>query len=183
MKRKMLIVLVGLATIAVLAIVSCAGAPQPTPTTTATRTTASPSPGDGASTGTRVPGSTVSPTPPSTTPSTPGTGTPSVSTPVAGTPTPKQSECPKLESRLYGLTVAADPAAYASANNLYYVDGRTRVVVELQQANGAMPGGYNLNVEARQEQFVQATAFARDLCRLSNEPQVRFVRVPFQAVR
>jgi hypothetical protein len=177
-RSKAFISLLCLAAIASLAFVACASAPQPTSTPSAAKPSISPSPQDEApSTGT--PGSAVSPTPRPPAKQT----APAAASPTPGTPTVKQNECPKLESRLYGLTAATDQVAYASANELYFANGRTRVVIELQQTDTALPSGYDIIVESRQGQLVQALVLVSDLCRMSNEPQVRFVRAPIQSVR
>lgn len=99
------------------------------------------------------------------------------------TATPKQASCEKVESRLYGLTVAGDPSAYAANNRLHYVNGSVRAIIELGSQTDSLPAGYAVTVEAKQGAMVQALVPVSDLCNLSNEPEVRFVRAPIEAVR
>ncbi len=96
---------------------------------------------------------------------------------------PGQASCPNLESRLYNLTTATDPATYATDNGLYFADGKVRAVVELQNADTVLPSGYNAVTETRNGALVQALVPVAELCRLSNESQVRYVRAPFEPGR
>lgn len=88
--------------------------------------------------------------------------------------------CPKLDSRLVQLIGAADPSAFAAGAGLVYRDGAVRVVVELQ-ASGEPSPGYGLIEEARYENLVQALAPVEQLCPLSDDTGVLFVRPPVAA--
>jgi len=100
-----------------------------------------------------------------------------------GTPGPPLADCPRLESVLYQLATADDPAAFAVSHNLYYDGGTVRVVVELQRPDDNFPAGYGATEEARSGDRVQALVPIDQLCRLSNAPQVRFVRAPIEPKR
>lgn len=150
-----------------------AGSPTVSPVT-------SPSPGTPGvtvtSTVTLTPGAAVTAT-------TPITGTPSPYLSPGGTPYSKPTDCPNLESRLYALSLASQPQEYARDHNLYYADGRVRVVIDLNSPNGELPAGYDIKEETRNDGLVQALVLLPDLCRLSNEPQVRYVSVPLGPMR
>lgn len=98
-----------------------------------------------------------------------------------------QAECPKLENRLLGLTQAANPEQYALLQGFYYEKEETtkgdsvvwvRLVIELHKANDSLPTGYALRFEGRYEHLVQLLSRVADLCALSNEVQVAYVRPP-----
>lgn len=95
---------------------------------------------------------------------------------------PKPADCPNLESRLYQLATAPDPADFASRNGLSYNDGAVRVVIELTGKDQDLLKGYSINVEMRSNDTVQASVGVKDLCKLSNEPQVKSIRVPFKPI-
>lgn len=99
---------------------------------------------------------------------------------IPNTAPSKASECPQMESRLYDLTTATDPAAFAQSHGLYYGDGRTRVVVVLvaPEAGTSILTQYDAQVETRYESLVQVLVPPAELCDLSNDPQVQFVRAP-----
>lgn len=100
-------------------------------------------------------------------------------------PTPraaKPTDCPQLESRLYELMVAADPARAAADLGLTYEDGRVRVIVELADAATPIPQHPDLVVEGRFSNLVQGRVPPATLCALSRLPDVRFVRAPAVAV-
>ncbi len=187
-----MIIISTLAAIAVITLTGCPQAAQPLPTPTGGAAPATPTPDAPAGTPT-VPVPTVTPNqaapqgtaipgaPPATPAPTEASPTPPPS--ATQTPTPKQAGCPNLESRLYRLTTADDPAAYAAGSGLQYSEGRVRVVIEFQGPNDSLPAGYDVAVEARQGNLVQARAPVQDLCRISNEPNVRFVRAPIEPVR
>lgn len=152
--RTVPFIIAGVATMTIIVFIGCAPAAQPTPTVPAATLTAT---------------VVVSTTPPVT--------------PLAVTATPSQADCPKLESRLYQLAIAGDPAAFAESHRLYYVDGNTRVVIELQSPDENLPEGYTILVETRRGASVRALVPIKDLCRLSNESKVRFIQVPMEPVR
>lgn len=91
-------------------------------------------------------------------------------------------ECPKLESRLQQLTVAADPAAAASRSGLTYEAGRVRVVIELVSATAAPPQHPDVQLHGRSNALLQATVLVASLCDVSNLPSIRFVRAPLPVV-
>lgn len=94
----------------------------------------------------------------------------------------KPADCPKLESRLYQLVTAPNPTEFARTSDLAYADGSVRVVIELRSKDESLPPGYSIKVETRSNELVQASVPLNELCKLSNEPQVKFIREPFKAV-
>lgn len=94
------------------------------------------------------------------------------------TVTPTKAGCPKLEDRLYQLTVSPDPAALAAQTGLFYSQGRVRVIIELPSAESPAPSGYGLTVESRAQALVQALVPVDALCALAADGNVKFVRAP-----
>jgi hypothetical protein len=90
-------------------------------------------------------------------------------------PPAKAADCPRLESRLYQLVQAADPASFAAEAQLEYADGRVRVIVELVSVDEPMPA-YGQIEEARYQGLVRAAISLDHLCALSNDPAVAAVR-------
>lgn len=90
--------------------------------------------------------------------------------------------CPKLDSALAELYQASDPERYAREHGLEWIEGRVRVVIELRAEGSALPQGYDVAVEARNQRLVQGLVRRDQLCPLSNEPEVVQVRRPLQAV-
>ncbi len=90
--------------------------------------------------------------------------------------------CPRLEDRLYRLTISQDPEAYARQAGLDYSQGRVRVVIELESAEARAPQLPGLAVEARAERPAQALVPVERLCELAAANGVRLVRAPAQPV-
>ncbi|MBI2304579.1 MAG: hypothetical protein HYU86_07535 [Chloroflexi bacterium] len=105
-----------------------------------------------------------------------GTATPSLTPSL--TASPVKAGCPNLEDRLYQLTLSPDPAALAARSNLFYSQGRVRVVIELPSAESPAPSGYGLTVESRAQALVQALVPVDALCALAADPLVKSVRAP-----
>jgi hypothetical protein len=99
---------------------------------------------------------------------------------ISITPHPRPSECPHLESGLYDLAVAQNPVELAKATGLFYEDGKTRVVVELAtpETDISFLAKYDAQIETQAGSLVQALVPLAELCNLSNDPQVLFVRKP-----
>ena len=99
---------------------------------------------------------------------------------ISATLRPRPTGCPHLESRLYDLTVAEDPAGFAQTMDLFYEGGATRVVIQLATpgADTSFLAEYAARIETQTESLVQALVPAEELCDLSNDPQVKFVRGP-----
>ena len=96
-------------------------------------------------------------------------------------PTPR-TPCPKLEDRLYRLAQAEDPAQFARQNGLDYVEGQVRVIVEMVEPEAAIPEKYASLIESRSDGLVQMLIPPKELCELSQEPEVKLVRVPLPSV-
>lgn len=90
----------------------------------------------------------------------------------------KPTDCPRLESRLYQLMTAADPARAAADLGLFYEDGRVRVIVELADPTAADPQHPDLVIEGRFRDLVQARVPPAALCAISHLPGIQFVRGP-----
>ena len=87
---------------------------------------------------------------------------------------------PGLESTLYRLTRAEDPAAFASEHGLRVSEGRVLVVVELRDG-GTIPGEYEVAVTSSYGTQVQAYVAFEDLVGVANAADVRFVRRPLES--
>ncbi len=94
-----------------------------------------------------------------------------------------QQPCPRLEDRLYRLTTSPDPEAYARQADLYYSQGRVRVIIELESAEDRVPQLPGLTIESRAGELVQALVPVERLCELAAANGVRLVRSPAQPVR
>lgn len=92
----------------------------------------------------------------------------------------KQEDYPNLESRLFELSISKNPAEYAATYGLYYAEGLVRVVIELKSQDESLPAKYSIQVESHYENIVQALVPIKELRRLSNEPQVKYVRTPLE---
>ncbi|MBI4640237.1 MAG: hypothetical protein HY731_06055 [Candidatus Tectomicrobia bacterium] len=90
--------------------------------------------------------------------------------------------CPKLEDLLFQVTQSSDPERTANQRGLFFSQGRIRVIIELTSPAVSLPTGYSLVIETRFQSLVQALVAVQDLCRLSEEPSVRLVRAPFEAI-
>lgn len=87
-------------------------------------------------------------------------------------------ECPNLESILCQLTQANDTKSFAEQHDLYLQDNMTRVIIELTNKSASIPTHYNVTVETRHENLVQALAPIDELLPLSRENNVTFIRTP-----
>lgn len=91
---------------------------------------------------------------------------------------PAPPEGVRLDSVLYGLTLAPDWAAYAREKGIERSGLRVRVVIE-RSAPGAMPSpALELVVEAESERLIRAQALIHRLVELARDPAVGFVRPP-----
>ena len=96
------------------------------------------------------------------------------------TPPARSQGCRGLEDRLYRMMNASDPARFAQEQSIYYSRGLVRVAIELSGPDASLPTGYEIQVEARAGSSVQALIQLGELCRISSEPEVRSVMVPFE---
>lgn len=95
-------------------------------------------------------------------------------------PVTKDATCPNLDSRLYQLSVAADPTAFARTHNLTY-DGRTVQVVMLlkdPETDLKFAEAFDAEIEERYQDQAQIRVPLESLCSLSNHPLVRYVEPP-----
>ncbi|MFQ6033820.1 MAG: hypothetical protein ACE5KR_03045, partial [Candidatus Bipolaricaulia bacterium] len=91
---------------------------------------------------------------------------------------PRPPEGVRLDSMLYGLTLAPDWHDYARARGIALFGLRIRVIVELI-APGVVPQGYHLIEEARSENLMRVLVPVSELIRLASDPAARFVRLPY----
>jgi len=94
-------------------------------------------------------------------------------------PTYKQEDYPNLESQLFQLATDKDPQKFAEIHNLKYKDGTVQVEIELKPGL-SLPSGYTIQVEAQYENLIQARVSLKDLLKLSNEPQIKYIRAPME---
>ncbi len=87
--------------------------------------------------------------------------------------------CPRLDAILYALATASDPAAFATASNIPYEQGRALVFVTLTAPVDF--DQYGATVTAQSDQLAQALVPPNELCRLANNPHVVAVRPPDMA--
>lgn len=109
---------------------------------------------------------------------TPGDVTPMVEPPDEP---PEPRKHPSLSSALAGLPEADDRAAYAERHGLALRNGSVLVVVELR-AGRDLPAGFDVTVEVRAGDDVQARVAVGDLVALAEHENVSFVRPPHRPV-
>jgi len=94
-------------------------------------------------------------------------------------PTLTQEACPRLQHQLLGLMQASNPIQFAFDHSLYLTaDAQVRVIIVLIDEEAAVPLEYLRQIETWYGDLLQAVVPVVDLCALSNEPQVNFVRAP-----
>lgn len=99
----------------------------------------------------------------------------------SGTATDVPDQPPALESVLYGLVTAENRTAYAADRDLTLRDDKVRVVIELHSGT-EVPPAFDVTVETRYENLVQAFVPVCELVPLSEHENVSFVRSPQQPV-
>lgn len=85
----------------------------------------------------------------------------------------------RLDSLLYALTVAPDWHDFARERGIALFGLRIRVVVELVNPQ-VVPQGYHLVEEARAQNLIRVLVPVSELVRLSRDPAVKFVRLPYE---
>ena len=90
----------------------------------------------------------------------------------------KPTDCPKLESALYQLTQSSDPATDAAGMGVQYEAGKVRVIVELNEPESGQLAAYQATIERQVIQTVRVLVPLNNLCVLSDDAAVDFVRVP-----
>ncbi|MEM2122760.1 MAG: hypothetical protein QXE79_03900 [Candidatus Bathyarchaeia archaeon] len=92
----------------------------------------------------------------------------------------------RLESGLRMLADAhgsADEAAgIAERYGIRYVDGRVRVIIELDAADSPIPDVEGFQVEAQRGSLVQAWVPVEKLYELAQAPHVKYIRAPREAL-
>lgn len=101
-------------------------------------------------------------------------------TPYVPPEKPEPPEGVRLDSLLYGLTLAPDWTDYALAHGLELSGLRAVVVVELTSPEARPPEGLDLVVESRSERLLRAQVLIHRLAELASDPAVSFVRPPAQ---
>ncbi|MCR4404120.1 MAG: hypothetical protein NUW06_02305 [Candidatus Acetothermia bacterium] len=85
----------------------------------------------------------------------------------------------RLESVLYALAIAADWHDFARERGISLFGLRIKVIVELVNPE-VTPQGYHLLEEARAGELMRVQVPVSELVRLSTDPAVRFVRLPYE---
>ncbi|HIC95527.1 TPA: hypothetical protein EYP12_02735 [Candidatus Bipolaricaulota bacterium] len=92
---------------------------------------------------------------------------------------PRPPEGVRLDSLLYALTLAPDWHEFARARGFTLFGLRIKVIVELYDPQ-VLPQGYYLLVEARSQDLMRVQVPVSELIRLSSDPTVKFVRLPYE---
>ena len=87
---------------------------------------------------------------------------------------------PKLEARLYQLTRSKDPSTFAEASGLYFSDGKVRVIIILAHISSTISSDFQIVPEGQFGDLLQAMVPVDQLCEISEEPYINFVRPPLQ---
>jgi hypothetical protein len=87
-------------------------------------------------------------------------------------------DCRVLSTELCQLLRAAEPATFAVEHALFFEGGRVRAEIELSDDPDGVADAFDLRVEARYGQMLQALAPLGSLCDLANDPRVLVVRAP-----
>jgi len=100
---------------------------------------------------------------------------------------PQPSKQPeRLESGLRELAdahgSAGETAIIAERYGIRYVDGKVRVIIELDGVDSPIPEVEGLEVEARRGSLVQAWVPVERLYELAQAPHVRYIRAPREAL-
>lgn len=93
----------------------------------------------------------------------------------------KQQECPALDSTLYQLTLAADPAQAAADLGLVYDERGIQVLVTLNSDDPSVLDSFDVVTTGSSGPEFQAFAPFDQLCALANTPDVLAVRIPNNA--
>lgn len=96
--------------------------------------------------------------------------------------TPQQVNCSKVDGMLLEFIRSPNPEEYASDHGLYYSDGRVRVEIKLTTQDVELPSNYSVKIEKRHNDLAQALVSPKQICPLSNEPQVVLIRAPVPSV-
>ncbi len=89
------------------------------------------------------------------------------------------SKNPKLESVLSQLISADDPQEFGRAHDLYMMDGKVRVVIELANETALLPD--YVEEETHYKNKVQVLVPTEKIAALSLESNVTFIRAPSKA--
>jgi PBP1b-binding outer membrane lipoprotein LpoB len=90
--------------------------------------------------------------------------------------TPNAQKKPlNLDSVLYKLTEANRPKRFASNHSLTLKDGRVEVMIELMSGRD-LPQKFNIQIESRRNELVQATVPVDELRSLSEHQNVSYIR-------
>lgn len=93
-----------------------------------------------------------------------------------------KTPCPKLDTRLYQLTQSENPSEFAEANKLHFSDGKVRVVIVLADTLSIVSSEFHIVSEGQAGNLLQAMVPIDQLCELSEEPYIDFIRPPLQSV-
>lgn len=92
---------------------------------------------------------------------------------------PRPPEGVKLDSLLYALAVAPDWHDFARERGIDLFGMRIKAIVELASSETVLQG-YHLIEEARSEDLMRVLVPVSELVRLSSDPAVEFVRLPYE---
>ncbi|OGF56605.1 MAG: hypothetical protein A2Z21_03625 [Candidatus Fraserbacteria bacterium RBG_16_55_9] len=101
-------------------------------------------------------------------------------------PSGKIEDYPQLESRLFELATAQEPAKYAKEHDIDYDGGLVRVVIETQDPTWAEDIAWAVEVlgghlEASYQELIQAQVPVGVLLMLAEHPRVRMISTPVEA--
>lgn len=91
---------------------------------------------------------------------------------------PEPPEGARIDSVLYGLTLAPDWTDYAQQQDIALSGLRVEVIVELTSSDVSLPDGIDLVATSRSGALVRAQVRIDQLVRLASAPSVAFVRTP-----
>lgn len=91
---------------------------------------------------------------------------------------PEPPEGTRMDSVLYGLTLAPDWVDYARRSEIGLSGLRAKVIIELASAGADPPGDLDLVIESRSDELVRAQVLIHQLVELARRPSVAFVRPP-----
>ena len=94
----------------------------------------------------------------------------------------KSVECPKLDSNLYRITLAADPESDARQAGMHLEGELIRVVIEVADPDATLPEDLGILIERRQGPLIRALVPLSQRCRLSENDVVNFIRPPYAGV-
>lgn len=97
-------------------------------------------------------------------------------------PITKQSACSNLDSQLYEVTQADQPAKLAEAKGLRVINNKVQVLIVMAGEDTAFLSEYDVDLGTQSGNQVQALVPFNNLCELANLDAVQAIRIPSQLV-